>query len=144
MFTSDLNFSIVRAEVTKMRNRWSVQTEKGDHEADAVWGAVEERNGKKTTAIVLDTSSRAAMVILESGMFYLKGQGMTKPVLFRIENCNRARIEGCMFIKATETADAVRLRENGVLREMRKLLELDMVEAVKSTATISVLQTVAS
>ncbi len=127
-----------------MRNRWSVQTEKGDHEADAVWGAVEERNGKKTTAIVLNTASRAAMVILESGMFYLTGQGMTKPVLFRIENCNRARIEGCMFIKATETADTVRSRENGVLREMRKLLELDMVEAVRNTKDMNSLQTVAS
>lgn len=127
-----------------MKNRWAVQTEKGDHEADAVWGAVEERNGKKTAAIVLNTSSRAAMVILESGMFYLKGQGMTKAVLFRIENCNRARIEGCMFIKATETADAVRLRENGVLREMRKLLELDMVEAVRKTEDMNVLHTVAS
>ncbi len=127
-----------------MKNRWFLQTEKGDHQTGAVWVAVEERNGKKTTAVVLETSSRAAMIILESGMFYLTGQGMTKPVLFRIENCTRARIEGCMFIKAIETADTVRLRENGILREMRKLLELDMIEVVKGSPDIRVIQTVAS
>ncbi len=136
--------SIVRAEVTKMENRWTVQTEKGDHSADAVWGAVEEGSGKTSTAIVLNTNSKAAVVILASGMFYLKGPGMVKPVLFRIENCNRARIKGCMFIKATEAADVIRSRENGILREMRKLLELDMIETVGNSVPAAVLYTVAS
>ena len=127
-----------------MKNRWAVQTEKGDHSADALWGAVEEGSGKKTTAIVLNTNSRAAVVILASGMFYLKGPGMVKPVLFRIENSSRARIEGCMFIKAVEVADMVRLKENSILREMRKLLELDMIESVENSTALPVFHTAAS
>lgn len=118
-----------------MRKRWTVQTEKGDHSADAVWGAVEEEPGRKTMAIVLNTNSRAAVIILASGMLYIKGPGMEKPVLFRIQNCKRARIEGCMFINATEAADTVRSRENSILREMRKLLELDMMESVEKHIT---------
>lgn len=127
-----------------MRNRWTVQTEKGDHSADAVWGAVEEGSGRKSTALVLNTNSRAAAVILASGMFYLTGTGMQKPVLFRIENCTRARIEGCMFIKATEAADIVRIKENSILREMRKLLELDMMESAENVVSAQILHTVAS
>ncbi|MCD4708912.1 MAG: hypothetical protein K8S62_14370 [Candidatus Sabulitectum sp.] len=127
-----------------MKNRWTVQTEKGDHNAYAVWGAIEKAAGKKSTAIVLNTNSRAAVIILASGMFYLKGPGMARPVLFRIENCTRARIKSCMLIKAVEAADIVRSRENSILREMRKLLELDMVEKTENSIPAAVLQTVAS
>ena len=127
-----------------MNNRWTVQTEKGEYRTDTVWGAVEESAGRKTTAIVLSTNSKAAEIILASGMFYLEGPGMKKPVLFRIENCNRARIEGCMFIKAVETADMVRIRENSILREMKKLLELDMLESVDNPVRQCTMQTVAS
>lgn len=139
-----MKYLIVRAEVTKMENRWTVQTEKGDHSADAVWCAIKEESTKKSTAIVLNTNSKAAVVILASGMFYLKVPGMVKPVLFRIENCYRARIEGCMFIKAIEAADTVRSRENSILREMRKLLELDMMESAENSNPAAILQTVAS
>ncbi len=127
-----------------MKNRWTVQTEKGEHRTETVWSAVEERAGRKSTAIVLSTNSKAAETILASGMFYLEGPGMKKPVLFRIENCNRARIEGCMFIKASETADMVRIRENSILREMKKLLELDMMESLDNPVQQHTLQTVAS
>lgn len=127
-----------------MKDRWTVQTEKEDHTADAVWGAVEEVSGRKTVAIVLNTNSKAAVIILSSGMFYLNGPGFIKPVLFRIQNCNRARIEGCMFIKATQATDAIRLRENAILREMRKLLELDMMEPADNSIVLPILQTVAS
>ena len=127
-----------------MRNRWTVQTEKGDHSTEAVWGAVEEAYGKRTTAVVLNTESKAAMVILSSGMFYLSGPGMVKPVLFRVESCKRAQLKNCMFVKAIETADMIRLRENSVLREMRKLLELDMLEAAESSVISGALQIAAS
>ncbi|MCK5785405.1 MAG: hypothetical protein KAH54_02475 [Candidatus Sabulitectum sp.] len=127
-----------------MRNRWTVQTEKGDHSVQAVWGAVEEASGKRTTAVVLNTESKAAMVILASGMFYLSGPGMVKPVLFRVDSCNRAQLKNCMFVRAIETADMVRVMENSILREMRKLLELDMLEAAESSVMSDALQIAAS
>jgi len=127
-----------------MNNRWTVQTERGDHSACAVWAAVEEGSGRKTTAIVLDTGSKAAVMILASGMFFLEGPGITKSVLFRIESSRRAKINGCMFIKAVEVADVVRLRENSILQEMRKLLELDMVEVEPDSHAVPFLGTFAS
>jgi hypothetical protein len=127
-----------------MKNRWTVQTERGDHSTSAVWGVVEETAGRKTTAIVLDTESKVAVTILASGMFFLEGPGIQGSVLFRIESSRRARIEGCMFIKAVEVADLVRLRENTVLQEMRKLLELDMIEVGTDSPSVSFQSTFAS
>lgn len=127
-----------------MKNRWSVETEKGDHSANAVWGAVEDVAGRKTTVVVLNTDSNAAAIILASGMFYLKGPGMVKPVLFRIQSSRRARIEGCMFVKAVEVADMVRMQENTILREMRDLLQLDMLETIDNSVSAAVIHTVAS
>jgi len=127
-----------------MKNRWTVQTERGDHSTSAVWGAVEEAAGRKTTALVLDTESEAVVAILASGMFFLKGPGIQDSMLFRIESSSRARIQGCMFIKAVEVADLVRLRENSILREMRKLLELDMMEVGPESQSVSFQTTFAS
>ena len=127
-----------------MKEMWTVQTEKGDTGTGAVWAAVEEASGKRTTALVLEASSGAAISILASGMFYLEGPGLDKPVLFRIECCTRARIKGCMFLKAVEAADTVRSRENGILREMRKLLELDMLETFEKAGGAHALHTAAS
>ncbi|MCD6588087.1 MAG: hypothetical protein J7K88_06015 [Candidatus Fermentibacteraceae bacterium] len=127
-----------------MNNRWTVQTERGDHSACAVWAVVEEASGRKTTAIVLNTDSKAAVVVLASGMFFLKGPGIAESVLFRIESSSRARMKGCMFIKAVEVADVVRLRENSILQEMRKLLELDMIEVGPESQSVSFQTTFAS
>ncbi len=49
-----------------------------------------------------------------------------------------------MFIKATEAADIVRIKENSILREMRKLLELDMMESAENVVSAQILHTVAS
>ncbi len=127
-----------------MNNRWTVQTEKGDHSTCAVWAAVEEGSARRTTAVVLNTDSKAAVVILSSGMFFLKGPGIAEPVLFRIESSTRARIKGCMLVRAVEVADVVRLRENSILQEMRKLLELDMVEVTPDSQSVPFLTTFAS
>jgi hypothetical protein len=114
-----------------MKNRWTVQTEKGDYTAGAVWAAVEKNASGKgnTTAVVLNTKSKAAVVVLTTGMFYLSGPEMSKPVLFRIQHSSRARLKDCMLVKAVEVADLERLKENSILNRMRELLELDMLEA---------------
>ncbi len=127
-----------------MKEKWIVQTEKGDCSTKAVWGSAEEAGGRRSTALVLETNSKASVIILAAGMFYLTGPGILKPVLFRVENCKRAAIEGCMFIKAVEAADIVRSKENSILREMRKLLELDILEPAKDSINERVFHSVAS
>jgi hypothetical protein len=144
VFTLSLKIHIIRLEVRKMNERWTVQTEKGDSSTNAVWAALEEVSGRKTASVVLDASSRAAVCILSSGMFYLEGPDLEKPALFRIEGCTRARIEGCMFLKAVEAFDTVRSRENSILREMRKLLQLDMLESYEKAGAAAILHTQAS
>ena len=114
---------ILVAEVMRMKKEnFVVQTEHGSLCANVVWGKVETVNEKEYVALVLKTDTSAAVKILTEGLFYLKREGELKSTLFRIEHSRRARIAGCMFIKAVTICDSVRASENEVLQEMRDIL----------------------
>lgn len=109
------------------KENFVVQSEQGSLCANVVWGKLERQEGKEFAALVIKTDTSAAIKILTEGLFYLRKEGEVKATLFRIEHSRRARIAGCMFVKAIVIRDSVRSSENEVLRQMRDILELKSV-----------------
>jgi len=121
-------FYIIVTEVMIMKKEsFVVQTEHGSLCANVVWGKMETLDGKEHAVLVIKTDTSAAVTILTKGLFYLKKEGEKKLNLFRIEHSRRARISGCMFVKAITISDSIRSSENEVLREMREILKLRSV-----------------
>jgi len=108
--------------------KWIVEPETEENLQRAVWASVKSLSGIIHAAVVFDAGTDTAGKILSSGMFYLNGPEIPGRTLFRIEGVRRARIAGCMFVKAVEAADALRSRENFVLRELNRILDMEVIQ----------------
>ena len=126
------------------KENFVVQTEHGSLCANVVWGKVDTLDGKEYAALVIKTDTSAAVKILTEGLFYLKKEGDKKLNLFRIEHSRRARITGCMFVKAITISDSIRSNENEVLREMRDILKLRSVSPCPEKSSSVPLHSIAS
>lgn len=113
------------SEVISMKGTWNLESEIGTRGARAVWASLKEEAGRKRVSVVIATGTEAASEILSSGMFYISGPGLRKNTLFRIEASRRARVTGCMIVRAVEAADPQRCSENGILREMHRILHMN-------------------
>ncbi len=126
------------------KENFVVQTEHGSLCANVVWGKMDTLDGKEYAALVIKTDTSAAVTILTEGLFYLKKEGEKKLNLFRIEHSRRARINGCMFVKAIIISDFIRSNENEVLREMREILKLRSVSPYPEKSSQIPLHSIAS
>ncbi len=110
-----------------MKATWDLESEMGTRGARAVWASLKEEGGRKRVTVVIATGSEASSEILSSGMFYISGPGLRGTTLFRTEASRRARIPGCMLVRAVEAADPQRSTENDILREMHRILHMNPV-----------------
>lgn len=109
-----------------MTAKWRIESETSNMGIEPVWAAVKGQEGRRTAAVVLSTASETAARVLSQGMMYLEGPETCGTILFRINSCTRARLDGCMLIRAEEAINPARSRENAVLREMNRILELEV------------------
>lgn len=111
-----------------MHEKYRIESETGSVGGRLAWASLSGSEGTRRIGLVASPDNDAVQEILSSGMLYILGSDLQGKTLFRVENCRRARIPGCMFISAVEAVDPLRCRENDILREMRAILELGSCE----------------
>ena len=109
-----------------MTAKWRIESEADNTGIEPVWAMVEGPEGRRTAVAVLQTATDTASRVLAQGMMYLEGPEICGSILFSIKSCTRARLDGCMLIRAEEAVNPGRSRENAVLREMNRILELEV------------------
>ncbi|PIE51740.1 hypothetical protein CSA37_05085 [Candidatus Fermentibacteria bacterium] len=112
--------------------KWIIEPEAENTGTEAVWATVHGEPGSRTAAFVIEHSSEAAVKVLSEGMLYLRGPGTDGNILFRITATRRASRGGCMFVNAVEASNPVRSGENFILREMHRILDMEMVASKPS------------
>ena len=110
----------------EMKEKWRIESEADSTGIEPVWAMIEGPEGRRTAVAVIQTATDTASRVLSQGMMYLKGPETQGSILFSIKSCTRARLQGCMLIRADEAVNPGRSRENAVLREMNRILELEV------------------
>jgi hypothetical protein len=108
----------------KHMNTWMVSQETGGRQVSPV--RVHFQGGDRV-ALLLDVRRPGATAVLAERVWCLSGPGCGSGVLYRTVSTSRAGSQGMMLLRGARVMDEGRLAENGTIRIIRDLLDLDVM-----------------
>lgn len=107
-------------------NTWFVSQETGGRQVSP---ARVHFHGGNRVAVLMDLSLPGATTVLSERMWCLSGPGCGNGALYRTLSTSRAGSRGMMLLRGVRVFDEGRAAENGTIRSIRELLDLDVIDS---------------